>query len=67
MFADLVGKIPAILDGGDCTVGVESTVIDFTSDSPRLLRAGGMPIEALEAEIGRSRLSETVRLRCAPA
>ena len=52
VFADLVGKIPAILDGGDCTVGVESTVIDFTSDSPRLLRAGGMPIEALEAEIG---------------
>lgn len=52
VFADLNGKIPAILDGGDCEVGVESTVIDFTSGKPRLLRAGGMPVETLEAEIG---------------
>lgn len=52
-YRDLAGKIPAILDGGACTVGVESTVVDFTVDPPRLLRAGGMPIEYIEEEIGR--------------
>lgn len=52
VYDDLNGKIAAILDGGECKVGVESTVIDFVGDTPRLLRAGGMPIETLEAEIG---------------
>lgn len=52
VFDDLNGKIPAILDGGDCGVGVESTVIDFVTGKPRLLRAGGMPLEVLEREIG---------------
>ena len=52
VYFDLNGKIPAILDGGDCTVGVESTVIDFTAGAPRLLRAGGMPVETIEKVIG---------------
>lgn len=52
VYFDLNGKIPAILDGGDCAVGVESTVIDFTLSSPRLLRAGGMPLETIEKVIG---------------
>lgn len=37
---DLNGKIPAILKGPNCSVGVESTVIDMTSDPVRLLRPG---------------------------
>lgn len=37
---DLNGKIPAVLEGGACTVGVESTVISLAGDKPRLLRPG---------------------------
>jgi L-threonylcarbamoyladenylate synthase len=49
---ELGGRIAAILDGGPCDVGVESTVLDFCSEQPRLLRAGGATIEAIEAVIG---------------
>lgn len=52
VYDDLNGRIPAVLDGGECAVGVESTVIDFCSDKPRLLRAGGMELERLEDVIG---------------
>ena len=36
------GKIDAIVDGGPCRVGVESTILDLTEDTPRLLRPGGI-------------------------
>ena len=39
---DMSGRIEAVIDGGDCTVGVESTIIDFTSDKPIILRPGGV-------------------------
>jgi len=48
---DLDGLIPAVLDGGPCTVGVESTVIDLTN-KPCLLRPGGVPLEALREVLG---------------
>lgn len=44
----LAGRIAAILDGGACAVGVESTILGLTG-TPSLLRPGGIPIEALEA------------------
>lgn len=44
---DLGGRIDMILDGGPAFVGVESTVVDLTSDPPKVLRPGGAPIEAL--------------------
>lgn len=47
----LSGKIAAVLDGGPCTVGVESTIIGFTPE-PTLLRAGGLPVEAIETCLG---------------
>ena len=47
MLDDMEGKIDAILDGGDCQVGVESTIIDLTCVPPRLLRPGGIPLEQL--------------------
>ena len=47
-----MGKIDGIVDGGDCAVGVESTIIDLTVQPPRLLRPGGLPLEALEAVLG---------------
>jgi L-threonylcarbamoyladenylate synthase len=47
----LSGSIAAILDGGPCTVGLESTII-LTDPEPLLLRPGGLPVEALEAALG---------------
>ena len=52
MLEDMEGKIPAILDGGPCTVGVESTIIDLTCDPPRLLRPGGITLEQLREVLG---------------
>ena len=49
---DMNGRIAAILDGGDCSVGVESTVIDLCHTPPRLLRPGGITPEMLEAVLG---------------
>ena len=49
---DMDGKIDAVVDGGPCQVGVESTIVDLTCDPPRLLRPGGMPLEALEEVVG---------------
>ncbi len=48
----LDGRIDAVLDGGACPVGVESTIV-ATGDTPRLLRPGGLPAEAIEACLGR--------------
>jgi L-threonylcarbamoyladenylate synthase len=53
---DLQGHIALILDGGPTAIGVESTVLDVTSDPPVLLRPGGIPREALEAVSGPIRL-----------
>ncbi|WP_193560521.1 L-threonylcarbamoyladenylate synthase [Dankookia rubra] len=49
----LSGRIAAVLDGGPCPVGVESTVLDLTGKGPVLLRPGGVPAEAIEALLGR--------------
>ena len=46
---DMDGRIAAIIEGGPCAVGVESTIIDLTTEVPRLLRPGGItPEELLE-------------------
>ena len=49
---DLDGRIDAVVDGGPATVGVESTIVDMSSDPPRLLRPGGVPAEEIEAVLG---------------
>ena len=46
------GKIAAIVDGGPCRVGLESTIVDLTEDRPRLLRPGGITPEQLIAVLG---------------
>ena len=48
----LSGRIAAVLDGGACDVGVESTVLDVAMGGAALLRPGGVPVEAIEAVIG---------------
>jgi L-threonylcarbamoyladenylate synthase len=48
----LGGKIPLIVDGGQCQVGIESTVLDVSESPPRLLRPGMIHRETLAAAIG---------------
>ena len=55
---DVGGKIAGVVDGGPCAVGVESTILDLTVTPPRLLRPGGMPLEALEAVCGEIAIDE---------
>lgn len=45
-------RVDFIVDGGPCAVGVESTVIDMTNDTPALLRPGGMPVERIREIVG---------------
>lgn len=49
VFDDMNGRVPAIVDGGACEVGVESTVISFEGDTVRLLRPGYISIENLKS------------------
>ena len=46
------GKIEAVVDGGPCRVGLESTIVDLTEDRPRLLRPGGITPEQLLEVLG---------------
>ena len=46
------GRIDAIVDGGPCRVGLESTIVDLTEDRPRLLRPGGITPEQLTEVLG---------------
>ena len=50
---DMRGRIPLILDGGPCEVGVESTVLDLCHGAPTILRPGGITKEMLEGVLGK--------------
>jgi L-threonylcarbamoyladenylate synthase len=52
VLAGLEGRLAAVLDGGACAVGVESTVLDLSTPVATLLRPGGVSREVLEAAIG---------------
>ena len=52
---NLGGKIPYILDGGNCSVGVESTIISFINNEPEILRYGGVTLEEIEKVIGKTK------------
>ncbi|QRK08763.1 threonylcarbamoyl-AMP synthase [Archangium violaceum] len=63
--ADLGDEVDLILDGGPCTVGVESTIVDLSGKEPAVLRPGGLAVEELERVLGREvpvRTSATVRV-----
>jgi len=51
---DLDGRIDAIIDEGDCRVGIESTVLDMTGDVPTILRPGIVTKENIEAALGKT-------------
>ncbi|MDE7228970.1 MAG: threonylcarbamoyl-AMP synthase [Oscillospiraceae bacterium] len=59
VFEDMNGKIPLIIDGGECTVGVESTVICFKSGKIHILRPGGVTAEML-SEFGEVEVDKAV-------
>ena len=59
VFADFDGKIPLIIDGGECGVGVESTVISL-AERPVLLRPGGITPEQLKAVLPDMYIHEAV-------
>lgn len=56
---DMNGRIPLILDGGDCRVGLESTVLDLTGEAPSIVRPGGVTLEMLSAVLPGVRVAET--------
>lgn len=49
----LAGRIAAVIDGGPCPVGLESTIIGFEDGAPVVLRPGGLPVEAIAEALGR--------------
>lgn len=57
---DMDGRIPMILDGGACAVGVESSVIDVTGETPIILRPGGITPEMVESVLGACMVDEHV-------
>lgn len=65
VYADMKGRIPAIVDGGECAVGVESTVVDLTGEVPILLRPGGVTLEMLRDVLGKVEVNPAVTARLA--
>lgn len=61
MLDDMDGRIDAVVDGGNCTVGVESTIVDMTCTPPRLLRPGGITLEQLQDVLGEVAVDDAVR------
>ena len=57
---DMDGRIDMIIDGGECSVGVESTVVSLVGQQPTILRPGGITKEMLEAVIGPVQVSHAV-------
>jgi L-threonylcarbamoyladenylate synthase len=62
----LDGRVAAVVAGGATSVGVESTIIAFDGDTPVLLRPGGLPVEAIEAALGRAVDTRAARHITAP-
>ncbi len=49
---DLTGRVAAIIDGGDCEIGLESTILDVSGDKPQLLRPGAVTLEMIGETLG---------------
>lgn len=60
VYHDLNGKLPIILDGGACQVGLESTVISVAGDIPTVLRPGGVTPEMLLEVLPQVRVADSV-------
>ncbi len=60
VYEDMKGRIPLILDGGPCSVGVESTVLDLTGEKPTVLRPGGVTVEMIKEILPDVRIDNAV-------
>lgn len=63
VFHDLEGKISGIVDDGPTTVGVESTIIDMSTDVPTILRPGAVTPESLEETLGKMVISDKHKVK----
>lgn len=62
---DLDGRVDLMIDGGECGVGLESTVVSLAGDIPVLLRPGGISLEMLRSVLGEVRVDDAVSHRLA--
>ena len=60
VYEDLKGRIPLILDGGKCEGGIESTVLDVTTDTPIILRSGLITYEMIKSVVGKCEYSQSL-------
>ena len=60
VYEDLHGKIEMLLDGGDCEIGLESTIVDLTEDIPVILRPGFITEEMLEEVLTKVDMDQTI-------
>jgi len=58
VYEDLQGKIPCIIDGGKVGIGIESTIVDFTEETPTILRPGFLNSQQIEKVIGLVKVDE---------
>ncbi|MBM7557024.1 L-threonylcarbamoyladenylate synthase [Halanaerobacter jeridensis] len=63
VIADLAGEIAAVVDGGQTGIGVESTVVDLSTEVPTLLRPGGITYEMLEEVLGTVEIDPAVKAK----
>lgn len=60
VYKDLKGRVPMIIDGGECDEGVESTVITLATEKPRLLRPGNITLSQLKSVLGEVEVDDAV-------
>lgn len=60
VYSDMQGKIPAIIDGGECKIGLESTVVSIKDDVVTVLRPGGVTVEDLKAVYSKVEVCDAV-------
>lgn len=60
VYEDMLSRIPLILDGGPCRVGVESTVLDLSGETPCVLRPGAVTAEDIAAVTGSCHVASSV-------
>ncbi|MBS6397954.1 MAG: threonylcarbamoyl-AMP synthase [Clostridiales bacterium] len=56
VYEDMEGKVPLILDGGPVPIGLESTIVDLTSETPTILRPGYISLEMVQAVLGEAQI-----------
>lgn len=60
VYSDMQGRIPMVIDGGDCSEGVESTVVTLATPTPKLLRPGNITISQLREVLGQVDVDDAV-------